>query len=251
LEGLLNWLRGEQRSIKARFFRTPIERLELALARLKGQTYTEWYAQRMNRQARNATNNGRPVRQWYLDDAERQFEYAKRSGVLPTHNFLEFGCGIMRFGMYLAKYLEPGNYLGADISENRIKKGLGIAEEQGIPLEQLRYAVLTTAEAKELGEERFDVIWSYDVFPHMPIDEFERCLIHLTERLQPGGRIFMTFSRRDAPYSLNAKDYWFTWEQVQGVATRNGYSAEIQEDWSTDFRLDVQADQTMVLLSRD
>src|SRR5437667_11948751 len=50
-------------------------------------------------------------------DEHRRFQMAllKEQGLIPSHKFLEIGCGPLTGGIPIIEYLEPGNYIGIDI----------------------------------------------------------------------------------------------------------------------------------------
>lgn len=241
----MDWLRGDSKSIRSRFYYRPKERLDLFwCTKVRGETYTEWYRRRMNRMAEMSTKAQRPVSQSYLDNAAIQVKYMKKHGLKPHHDFLEYGCGILRVGLHLMRDMEDGRYTAADISEKRIEKGVGILKEAGIDPSRYKTVVLTTAEAKELGDATYDYILAHDVFAHMPLDECGVCLNHLAKRLNPKGQIFVTFDISDEDFSTNAKDYWFTRAQVEIMGKNAGLVAEEQLDWA-DFKLSQQTTQKM------
>jgi len=241
----MDWLRGDAKSIRARFYRQPLEWLDLFWStKIKGESYTEWYRRRMNRMAVKSTAANRPVNPAYLDNAARQVNYLKHRGLKPDHDFLEYGCGILRVGLHLMKYMEDGRYVAADISDNRVQKGVGILKENGIDPSRYRAVVLTNEEAKELGDQRFDFIIAHDVFPHMPTNECTVCLKTLSRHLKPEGQLFVTFSMADAAHATNAKDYWVTRSEVHAMAEKAGLSVSEETDWEQ-YRLEVQPDQSM------
>ena len=52
-----------------------------------------------------------------------QFEYLLRHGLRREDRLLDFGCGCLRAGRYLIKYLKERNYYGIDISPEILKEG--------------------------------------------------------------------------------------------------------------------------------
>ncbi|MDW3206317.1 MAG: class I SAM-dependent methyltransferase [Alphaproteobacteria bacterium] len=241
----MDWLRGDSKSIKSRFFYRPLERLDLFWStKIRGETYTEWYRRRMNRMAEKSSKANRPLSQKYLDNAVIQVNYLKHHDLKPDHDVLEYGCGILRVGLHLLPYLEEGRYTAADISENRIEKGVGILAEKGFDRSGYRTVVLTTAEARELGDVRYDYILAHDVFAHMPLSECHVCLKSLARHLKPKGQIFVTFDISDEAFSTNAKDYWFTRDQIRKMAEEARLVSQEMEDWA-DFKLPTQTTQKM------
>jgi hypothetical protein len=61
-----------------------------------------------------------------------QFEFLRRNGLLPVHKLLDAGCGALRCGIPIIKYLNPGNYYGLDINESLIAAGKHELEQEGL-----------------------------------------------------------------------------------------------------------------------
>ncbi|MDF1748825.1 MAG: class I SAM-dependent methyltransferase [Alphaproteobacteria bacterium] len=186
----------------------------------------------------------KPVSQRYLDNAKIQVEYMKHKGMMPASKVLEYGCGILRVGLHLVPYLEDNKYVAADISDLRVEKGVRILKEQGIDPSRYSTVILTDATAKELGDDQFDFIMAHDVFAHMPLDECESCLVSLKKYLAKDGQLLVTFDVSDKPTSTNAKDYWFTQDQIARIAAAANFLVEEQLDWM-DFKLPTQETQRM------
>lgn len=245
-ERFIDWLRGDYKSIRFRFYRLPLAKLRYWLARLGGKSYTQWYAERMDSEA--ALSVGKPLAARYLDTAVIQLDYLKEHGLRPEHTFLEYGAGVLRAGILFIPYLEPGKYTGCDISKLRLDKGIALATERGIPRERYNIVTISTAEGKELGNTKFDFIWSHDVFCHMPLNECEACLVALKRNVSPDGKIFLTFTRGDEYREFKLKDFWYTNEQFLEMCRRAGWKAEEQKDWEK-YRVPESEDQAMVMLT--
>ncbi len=241
----MDWLRGDAKSIRGRFYYRPKERIDLFYhTKLMGESYTEWYRRRMNRMAAKSTQNQRPVSQKYLDNAQIQVRYLQHKGLQAGDSVLEYGCGILRVGLHLVPVLEDNKYTAADISDLRIKKGVGILKEHGIDPSRYQTVVITTAEAHELGDEKYDYILCHDVMCHMPLKECYTSMKALKQALKPEGRLFVTFDVFDRPRSTNAKDYWFTPEQIRDLGNSAGLDVQEEKDWH-DFKIKQQDTQEM------
>lgn len=245
-ERFVDWLRGDYKSIRFRFYRLPQQKLQYWFARLSGKSYTEWYAQRMDNEASRSIN--RPLSARYLDTAGIQLDYLKARGLQPHHTLLEYGAGVMRASIHFIPYLEPGKFTACDISRLRLEKGIALATERGIERSRYNVVTISSAAAKELGDAAFDFVWSHDVFCHMPLDECEACLVALKAHVKPDGKIFLTFTRGEAYREFKLKDFWYTNEQFHGMCERAGWKAEEQTDWAN-FRVPESEDQAMVMLT--
>src|ERR1043165_9261696 len=60
-----------------------------------------------------------------------QFEFLLGQGLLPSHKLVDIGCGALRCGLPIIRYLEKGTYFGLDINASLIeaaKSELSLAE---------------------------------------------------------------------------------------------------------------------------
>ena len=51
---------------------------------------------------------------WSVNDGQDMLKLLKRHGLKPSHRLLDFGCGSLRVGRWLIKYLNRGRYFGID-----------------------------------------------------------------------------------------------------------------------------------------
>jgi hypothetical protein len=120
-----------------------------------------------------------------------QLDFLCSQGLLPYHKIVDIGCGCLRAGVPLVRYLDAGNYFGTDISAALLRAGYEI---------ELTNAGTTTRLPRgnlvEVGD--FDFSWSpvqfdfalaQSVFTHLTIDYLRRCLIRLNSVVKPGSSI--------------------------------------------------------------
>lgn len=53
-----------------------------------------------------------------------QHDFLIAQGLRPHHRLIDIGCGSLRAGVPLARYLEPAHYYGIDISPELLRAGL-------------------------------------------------------------------------------------------------------------------------------
>lgn len=126
---------------------------------------------------------------------EYQFDFlVRRQGLLRSETLLDLGCGVLRGGMPLINYLEPGHYWGLDVSAARLAEGRRELSERG--LEHKRPHLVNSYDALPLsvrgGARQFDVIWSYQVFIHMTDDAASEAMRQAGRLLAKNGRFFLT-----------------------------------------------------------
>ena len=159
-------LRGRHNSIRYRFITRPREWLEYALFRITGGTWIDYYTKRLDRAAaRSKEDLGR---QEYVVQGEEHFAIIKANGLKPNDRFLDYGCGILRVGIHVIRYLEPKHYTGVEISKDRLARGREMAAQHGVADDQYQTLIVHDCHLKELGDQQFDFIWAWSVVNHMP-----------------------------------------------------------------------------------
>lgn len=118
-----------------------------------------------------------------------QMDYLARRGLEPGHRVLDFGCGAMRAGIWLVRYLNAGNYFGLDAH----RPSLDAAARYEIPLHGLedkrpRLLHSTNAQVDHFGVQ-FDFVLLMAVMIHLTPDAQKQILNRITGVLAPGGRI--------------------------------------------------------------
>src|SRR5665648_1089931 len=96
-----------------------------------------------------------------------QVDYLKRQGLTPGQSFLDIGCGDLRAGVPLIRYLEPGNYVGVDQTEIAIQQGLLSLTEADLARAP-RFFVGGDMGFDVIGQS-FDVIWAHSVWTHVDL----------------------------------------------------------------------------------
>jgi SAM-dependent methyltransferase len=132
-----------------------------------------------------------------------QLDYLVDSGLAPSANLLDVGCGALRGGVHLAGYLEPGHYYGIDVNESLLRAALvkelpeaGLADR--VPPENLR---VTARFECDFGV-AFDTALAVSVFTHLPLNHIRLCLFQVAAVMAPGGRFLATYFPADesAPF---------------------------------------------------
>lgn len=118
-----------------------------------------------------------------------QFDYLVSRGLQPHHKVLDFGCGSMRVGIWLAGYLDAGKYFGIEPHY----KSLQAAATYEIPLHGLaekRPRLLWDDQytCEHFGES-FDFILAFSVFHWLGGQQTSTALSRLVKTLNPGARI--------------------------------------------------------------
>ena len=143
--------------------------------------------ERDHTQERHHNYNGRP---WCL--GRDHIEYLVRRGLKPEHRFLDLGCGAMRTGVWVAKFLNPGCYFGIDAH----LPALEAAASYEIPLHGLQEKKprLFNNDQFDLGHfgVKFDFVFAFAVVNHLSDEMFDLAFRRIRENMQPTGRLVLS-----------------------------------------------------------
>ena len=122
-----------------------------------------------------------------------QIDFLIDHGLEPSSYFLDFGCGVMRAGRHIVRYLDEGHYCGVDIDESMIIGGAAQLTEDKLSSKNARLRVSREIDV-DFGNP-FDFAIAQSVFTHLPINTIWHCLSNISEVLAPDGVFYATFFR--------------------------------------------------------
>jgi len=113
--------------------------------------------------------------EYFLHFAEQRF------GPLSRGRALEFGCGVGRHLLPLARQF--GNVTGADVSRSMLRE----AERNCERARAANVELVTSDDELREVQGKFDFVLSYLVFQHIPVRRGESIIVRLLDRVAPGG----------------------------------------------------------------
>ena len=246
---LLDKLRGRHRSIRFRFWEMPKETLKLWWYRLRGRSWIDYYANRIDTKDSEAL----PEAPDYLDVGKDFLVCLQEQGLRPEHDLLDYGCGILRGGLQFVPYLESSRYVGVDISAGRLEQGRRLMAKAGIPGDRYETVLVRDCALTELGDRKFDYIWAHAVLMHMPEADIKSLLVSLKTHMKPGARFIFTFlpSERcgsDRVVKDQIRDFYYPTDYLKAIFESMGYDFEImpkgyKENWGVRTRATLKAER--------
>lgn len=126
-----------------------------------------------------------PVKNWKTK-RDFQIRFLKAMGLAPGHYLLDIGCGTLRGGMPLIKYLRRGHYCGIDVRKQALDEGRKELQESG--LGKKNPVLLHVTDISQLMMDRkYDYIWAFAVLIHMSDDMLHHTLACVKKHLADGG----------------------------------------------------------------
>jgi cyclopropane fatty-acyl-phospholipid synthase-like methyltransferase len=116
-----------------------------------------------------------------------QIEMLKAQGLEPVHDFLEIGCGPLTAGIPVIDYLEPSRYTGVDIRNSVLDMSWREVGKARLSSKNPRLICSSSFASEELGDRRFDVIYSFSVLYHLSDDILDSYFGTISTRMKRSG----------------------------------------------------------------
>ena len=156
-----------------------------------------------------------------------QLEFLKSAGLRPANRLLDIGCGSLRGGLPLIRYLDKGNYSGVDISPDLLRAGQSFLRDEGLEWKQATLFCVENLRFAYLEGESFEFIWAQSVLTHMPLPEISELFEHVHRVMASGSQFFATYHdryvRRGAPRPFN---FFYQFETLRTLGAEHGLRVE-------------------------
>lgn len=173
-----------------------------------------------------------------------QLEFLKRHGLAPSHRLLDLGCGALRGGVHYVRYLDAGNYYGADINASLLEAGRRELAEAGLGAKEVHLLETDGFEVRRFGT-TFDAAIAVSLFSHLTMNHIIRCLVEMRAVLGEQARFFASYfeapsrnflaplshSPGDIVTSFTADPYHYAFCEMQWMAGLAGLSVQNAGDW--------------------
>jgi SAM-dependent methyltransferase len=232
--------------MRRRLRQTALKLLELCNA-AAGLPWRKFYAVMLNRDERKMTmryilaqpraRSGTGATLYDVKRGVYHLEYLKRHGLLPQHRILDFGCGYGRTAIPLLRYLEPGNYIGVDLSRARVRLAQEFVEIENLAHRDPKFIVTDDIQLTYLEPNSIDVFWAQSVFTHMPAEDVAEVLTALSKVLKPDGFAILDYEMTPTSEveKVNIKGFHYPQAVFEGIVRAAGFEFELLNDWEDDL----------------
>jgi len=131
---------------------------------------------------------------------KRQFQmsFLQSQDVQPRHALVDYGCGVLRGGIPLIKYLDAGNYVGLDVGADAMRAARKVVRRERLTNKRPTLVLVKDIDALDLGR-RVDYVWAFSVLFHLTDNHVDACLRFVSRHLAPGGTFFANVALGDHP----------------------------------------------------
>ncbi len=233
---------------------------------LVGKSWNDFYRWMLNLQERHTTldmifrHPGKPgeggkcrgLLAWGLGEYHLTFMLAH--GLKPEQKVLDFGCGYGRTAIPLLKCLEPGNYVGTELSDKRAALAREWVEREGLEDKKPLFVVSTDNTMPYLEDASIDVVWTLSVFTHMPEKELRQVLATFQRVVRLRGVVYFHYNSPlpGTPAAKpTVKDFYWKNDVIAKIIHAHGFSIERMEDWEDNLDPKIQQASNMLRLTRE
>lgn len=130
------------------------------------------------------------------------FQTLIADGLLPSHKLLDFGCGSLRNGFWLMRFLDTGNYYGIEPVEKGVKAGL--KHLIGPELEKFKRPNFSFSTDTDIGAFNvpFDYVVARSILSHTCPGMLHK-MLETFAKSSPQGTMFGSYWRADLPAELS------------------------------------------------
>lgn len=156
-----------------------------------------------------------------------QFDFLKSAGLAPHHRLVDIGCGTLRGGIPLIRYLDPGHYYGIEARAEALAEARRELEEHDL-LDRHPKLIESRDLAGLSVPVAFDYAWAFSVLFHMPDEVLEGCIDFVGRQLVEGGSFYANVhigARRPRRW----KEFPVVWRSeadYRGLGARHGLEVE-------------------------
>jgi SAM-dependent methyltransferase len=112
----------------------------------------------------------------------------REAGLEPQHTLVDFGCGAGRLALHAVSFLDRGEYVGIDISQQALRRAAAnVARLQPPPTCRVSW-LHNVKTSFPLGNRVADVVCAFSVFTHIEHEDTYRYLADAGRLVRAGGR---------------------------------------------------------------
>lgn len=120
-----------------------------------------------------------------------QLETLKKMGLKPDQDFLDIGCGDLKGGVPLVRFLDSSRYVGVEQNSYVVDQGVSNLAEKDV-LKSPEFFIGGDFSFEKIGR-KFDFAWAHSVFSHVDLSLCGKCLASVYDVLKQDGVFAFTY----------------------------------------------------------
>lgn len=120
-----------------------------------------------------------------------QLFFLKKMGLNASCSIIDVGCGPLRAGTHIIKYLNAGNYYGLDYNKSFINSAKTIITDNNLSAKNPKLYVVRDFNFKTINR-KFDFALVFSVLNHCDRNQINRFFNNIPSLLNPESKVFIT-----------------------------------------------------------
>jgi hypothetical protein len=162
--------------------------------------------------------------------AQRVLANFKQVGCRPEHVVVDYGCGSLWIGEAFMGYLQPGNYVGLDVSDVFFAEGLARLPADFVTQKRPSVQVVSDAVLREVGERKPHFIFSLAVMQHVPPEDLADYFRRIVSLAAPHSRIEIGHWPRFRTTWMPPRSWRHSRHAIGAALAPLGYAAEYRPE---------------------
>lgn len=211
-----------------------ISRVGRRLSRLIGRLWSafEYQGDHLAKYARHtdrriATDPQAAIGGMWEEIGQLQVDFLRKEGLLPSHRLLDIGCGTLRGGRHLIRYLDAGRYTGTELSAGAVGAARTLIEREELTAKGA--TIIHVPDGRLTFENLsgpFDYIFAQSVFTHLAERHIEQCFAHLSTIMDDGSLFYFTYNDAPEPTRSSFKNFAYPFGFLYALAQAHGLTVE-------------------------
>jgi hypothetical protein len=172
---------------------------------------------------------GHKLRDGPFEEAGREeFEYLLHLGLKPEHICVDYGCGTLRIGQHVIRYLAPDHFWGFDVLPQFLKTGPALIGDELVLQKRPRLRLVAPKAIAEANRERPDIVYSYKVMQHVFPDDLDEYLGNISSLIGSWGLAYIMDSkwRENETVQYRAAGWAHNFSTIEAFFRRQGQRVE-------------------------
>lgn len=148
-------------------------------------------------------------------------------GLQPHHLCVDFGCGSLRIGQHLIGYLEPGRYIGLDITDRFFLDGLDLLDAGMLQAKTPHLHITNEMVLQAVTNIQPDYIICVSVLMHVPPHELDSFFDKILRLMSSHTRLLLFFDESSSPIRTEAKSWAYSVANLKEYIVRRLPDAQV------------------------